>query len=75
MALRPMLIHLPDPSRLDDLCLHYRRSGFTADPVDRLVVDVARPDAPDAEQERREVLLHLQVWCAMRSDAPAVPLL
>ena len=33
------------------------------------MVEVRRADAPSAEQERREVQLHLQVWSATHPGA------
>jgi hypothetical protein len=64
-----MLIRLDDPTLVDDLCAHFRRSGFTADPAGESLVDVTRADAPSAEQERREVELHLRVWKATNPGA------
>jgi hypothetical protein len=64
-----MLIRIGDPSLVGDLCAHFRRSGFTAEPAGGSTVDVRRPDAPSAEQERREVDLHLRVWKATNPAA------
>lgn len=64
-----MLIRTDDHSHVDDLCAHYRRSGFHAESVGGGMIEVARPDAPDAEQERREVLMHLRVWEVTNPDA------
>ena len=66
-----MLIRLDDPSLTDDLCAHFRRSGFTAESVGGSMVGVRRPDAPSVEQERREVELHLRVWRATNPAARA----
>jgi hypothetical protein len=68
-----MLIHLDHPAPVYDLCAHFNRSGFKAEPCGGAMICVTRPDAPSPEQERREVLLHLTVWDAMRPDAPASP--
>jgi hypothetical protein len=62
--LRPMLIRLSDPSFADDLCAHFRGSGFTAKRRGSRTVEVDRTDAPSPEQEAREVELHLRVWRA-----------
>ncbi len=59
-----MLIRISDPSLVDDLCAHFRRSGFAAEPMGGSVIDVDRPDAPNPEQARREVELHLRIWQA-----------
>jgi hypothetical protein len=64
-----MHIRLDDPTLVDDLCAHYRRSGFAAERVDGGRVEVALADAPSREQERLEVLLHLRVWEAVNPDA------
>jgi hypothetical protein len=57
-----MLIRIDDHSLVDDLCAHYRRSGFEAESVGGGMIEAGRSDAPDADQERREVLMHLRVW-------------
>jgi hypothetical protein len=57
-----MLVLLDDPALVDDLCAHFRRSGFTADPAGGSMVEVDRPDAPSAEQARNEVEMHLRIW-------------
>jgi hypothetical protein len=57
-----MLLRLDDHALVADLCAHYTRSGFTAEPVGGGMVDIRRPSALDAAQERREVLMHLRVW-------------
>ena len=64
-----MLIRLDDNSLVDDLCAHYRRSGFRVEPMGGGMVDVARENAPTPEQERHEVLLHLRVWEAVNPNA------
>ncbi len=66
--LPPMLIRLDDITLIDDLCAHYRRSGFRVEHVGGGMVDVAREDAPSPEQERHEVRLHLRVWEAVNPD-------
>lgn len=57
-----MLITLDDQTLLDDLRGHFTRSGFTAEHVGGGMADVQRPDAPDEDQARREIVLHLRVW-------------
>jgi len=64
-----MLLRIDDHSLVEDLCAHYRRSGFHAESVGGCMVEVARPDAPNADQERREVLMHLRVWQVTNPDA------
>ena len=63
-----MLIRLDDNTLVDDLCAHYRRSGFRVEHMGGGMVDVARENAPTPEQERHEVLLHLRVWEAVNPD-------
>ena len=57
-----MLIRVDDNDLVDDLCAHYRRSGFHVEAVGGGMAEVARRDAPSREQERYEVLLHLRIW-------------
>jgi hypothetical protein len=64
-----MLIRTDDHSLVDDLCAHYRRSGFHVQSVDGGMIEIARPDASNREQERREVLMHLRVWEVTNLDA------
>ena len=66
-----MFLLLEDHALVDDLCAHYRRSGFTAEPVGDGMVELRRPDAPNPEQERREVRMHLRIWEIIRPDASA----
>ena len=60
--LRTMLIRVGDPSLIPNLCAHFRRSGFVAEPAGGTMATVNRPDAPSPEQERREIAMHLNVW-------------
>jgi hypothetical protein len=63
-----MLLRLSNPALLPDLRQHFARSGFSvADEGESLLV--GRADAPSAEQERREVEMHLRVWQMMHPDA------
>jgi hypothetical protein len=64
-----MLIRTDDHSLVDHLCAHYRRSGFHAESVGGGMIEVARPDAPNEDQERREVLMHLRVWEVTNPEA------
>jgi hypothetical protein len=64
-----MLIELEDSALVADLCDHYTRSGFTAEPVGGRMVEVGRPDAADPDRERHEVLMHLRVWALIHPDA------
>lgn len=57
-----MLIRLDDPTLVDDLCAHFQRSGFTADPAGGRMVDVDRPDAPTRPQAESEIRMHLEIW-------------
>jgi hypothetical protein len=57
-----MLIRVDNVDLVEDLCAHYRRSGFQVEAVGGGMVEVARRDAPTREQERYEVLLHLRIW-------------
>ena len=66
-----MLIRIGEPSLAENLCEHFRRSGFSAEPAGGSMVEVRRADAPSAEQERREVELHLRVWKATNPGAVA----
>jgi len=66
-----MLIRVDDNTLVEDLCAHYRRSGFRVELVGGGMVEVGREDAPTPEQARHEVLLHLRVWQAVNPDAPA----
>jgi hypothetical protein len=54
-----LLIRTDDHAVVNDLCAHYRRSGFRVESVGGGMIEVARPDAPDEAHERREVEMHL----------------
>jgi hypothetical protein len=66
-----MLIRLYDRALVDDLCAHYRRSGFHAESVGGGMIEVSRDDAPPPEQERYAVAMHLRVWEVINPDARA----
>jgi hypothetical protein len=63
-----MLIRLDDTTLIDDLCAHYRRSGFQVEHVGGGMVDIGREGAPTPEQARHEIMLHLRVWEAVNPD-------
>lgn len=63
-----MRIRTCDPNLLDGLRAHFERSGFAAVITDDADLDVRRPDAPSAEQEAREIELHLKVWRLLQPD-------
>ncbi len=58
-----MLIRLTDDSFVDDLCLHFHRSGFTAQRAGGSMVEVSRTDG--LPEGRRDIELHLDVWRAI----------
>ena len=60
-----MRLRLDDSTLLGDVRAHFERSGFAVERAGDDALDVWRPDAPSAEQERREVELHLRIWRAM----------
>jgi len=63
-----MRLRLFDPAALPELRQHFLRSGFSvADDGERLVI--RRPDETNAERERIEIALHLQVWQTMHPEA------
>lgn len=64
-----MFLRLEDQALVEDLCAHYRRSGFTAEPVGGGMVVIRRPDVPNEQQEQREVSMHLRVWEILHPDA------
>lgn len=57
-----MLIRIDNHALVNSLCAHYRRSGFTAQPVGGGMIEITRPDSSTEDQERRDVVLHLRVW-------------
>ena len=64
-----MLIPLDHVSLADNLCVHLRRAGFEAERAGGSMVEVQRPDARNAEHERREAELHLRIWSATNPGA------
>jgi hypothetical protein len=55
----------------DDLCDHYRRSGFYADRVAAGLVQVGRTDLADPVEESREAELLLREWGELHPETPA----
>jgi hypothetical protein len=66
-----MLIRVSEPRLVEALCEDFRRAGFSAQPAGGSMAEVRRPDAPQSDQERREVEFHLRVWRAMHPDGAA----
>jgi hypothetical protein len=66
-----MLIRLDDTSHVDDLCVHFWRSGFTVLHAGGTMIEVQRRDAPTSAQARREVVMHLRLWDAINPGAPS----
>jgi hypothetical protein len=64
-----MRLRTGDLTLLHDLRAHFERSGFAVARTADGDLDVRRSDAPSAEQEAREIELHLMVWRIMRSGA------
>ena len=64
-----MRLRLLDPAALPELRQHFVRSGFSVVAADAERLVIRRLDAANAEQERREIELHLQVWQTMHPDA------
>jgi hypothetical protein len=58
-------ISIDSPEYAGDLCAHFTRSGFRAQPTVEGMVEVRLDDAPNPNQERLEIALHLRVWEAM----------
>jgi len=68
-----MLIRLDDPTLVDDLCDHFRNSGFFAHPAGGSMVVVEKPDALNYQHSERELRMHLHVWQLMYPDAGVEP--
>ena len=52
---------------MPELRQHFARSGFSV-AEDGENLTIRRAEAPDAEHERREIELHLQVWQTMHPN-------
>ncbi|MGH2451044.1 MAG: hypothetical protein ACRDGE_07210 [Candidatus Limnocylindria bacterium] len=66
-----MRIRLTDPALVPELRQHFERSGFITNRLNEDTVEAWRPDAPNEEQGRREVELHLAVWRTMHAESVA----
>jgi hypothetical protein len=64
-----VLIRIDKTDLVDDLCVHFTRSGFSVERAGGTMIDVQRKDAPTPEQEHHEVLLHLRVWQVINPEA------
>jgi hypothetical protein len=67
-----LLIRISNESLVTELCGHYRRSGFSAEPVGGAMLEVRAP-AAERVGERSEILAHLRVWNVLNPDAIAEP--
>jgi hypothetical protein len=61
-----MRLRTGDLTLLDNLRAHFERSGFIVALTGDGDLDVRRSDAPSAEQEAREIELHLLIWRIMQ---------
>jgi hypothetical protein len=64
-----MTLRTGDFTLLDDLRAHFECSGFVVAPTGDGDLDVHRSGAPSADQEAREIELHLMVWRITRPNA------
>jgi len=64
-----MLLRVADQALIEDLCAHFRRSGYAAGSVGGGMVEVSQPNARTPAQERTEIELHGRVWEAMHPEA------
>jgi hypothetical protein len=64
-----MLIRLDDRALIDDLCAHFRRSVFQAEPEGSAAVRVHQVNAVSTSEERQQILLHLRVWQVINPGA------
>ena len=65
-----MRIRTGNPTLLADLRAHFERSGFAVESTGDADLDIRLHDAPSAEQEAREIELHLKVWRVMQPSLP-----
>jgi hypothetical protein len=65
-----MLLRIEDHSLVGELCDHYRRSGFQAEPVGGGMVEVGLLEPLSAEDERQRVLAHFHVWAILHPEDP-----
>jgi hypothetical protein len=64
-----MRLRIDDPELLDELLDHFGRAGFTVQRAGEDTIEIGRPDAPSADQARREVEVHLRLWRALHPGA------
>jgi hypothetical protein len=65
------MVQLEDHTFADELCAHFRRSGFEAERIGGGMIEVALRDRAGREQERRAIMAHLLVWQAMYPESGA----
>ena len=65
-----MRLRIGNPTLLDDLRAHFERSGFAVESTGEADLHISRHDAPSAEQEAREIEIHLKVWRVMQPSLP-----
>ena len=65
-----MTIRIENHRLLAELREHFVRSGFSVQAAGAAALAVSLPDAPDAEQGRREVGAHLLVWGVLHPEYP-----
>jgi hypothetical protein len=65
-----LLIRINNEEFVEELCGHYRRSGFSAERVGGAMIEVTAPTARAAD-ERTQILAHLRVWNLVNPDASA----
>jgi hypothetical protein len=66
-----MLIRLDEQALVEDLCAHFRRSGFSAESVGGAMAEVGSPDAANGDEARRAIAQHLRVWQIANPDVRA----
>lgn len=66
-----MRVRVLNPALVADLERSLRRSACYVEQESRDTIQVLVPDAPDADQARREVRLYLAIWRAQHAGARA----
>lgn len=66
-----MLLRFEYHVLVDELCAHYRRSGFYAQRIGTGLVEVGRPGVDDPREESRDVVSQLRAWEKLHPEAPA----
>jgi hypothetical protein len=64
-----MLLRVEDHANVEDLCSHYRRSGFDATSLGLRMIEVSKPDPVGPAEERHAILGHLAVWRTVVAEA------